>query len=143
MSKHLVRSTVLLAGMIALQSQCGADEPAPNSKVTQNNPGVVEIMKDMQWRIDLSGTVTLGKNDEFKGFQVKLNEPPNGTGPERSPFFSSYTQPKAGETKNWTAYHFTNVKGSWKSSASLQYLGPDGTPGVAAEGKDFNVPLTF
>src|SRR5262245_36062647 len=124
------------AVVLAIWLSSGATAQAQvASNVTMNAP-VVTLVGGSTYRIDLSGTQTLGTNDTYGGLQVKVTDP---TGRDIVPFVTQ-SQPGQGQTTAWAGYTFTGTQGNWIAEVKLVYTPQGGTQTFKKVTKNFTVP---
>lgn len=89
------------------------------------------------WDIVVTGTVTLGDNDTYKGFACSMKDP---NGKTDVPYVN-LTPPAPGKTATYTATTVAVVQGEWTVNSSLLYTDQTGAPGGAGTSKKFSVPV--
>jgi hypothetical protein len=109
--------------------------PATKSAVTVDKVTVTDAGNGF-YKIVVSGTMTLGKDDTWVGFKFWLANPSQLAIP---PIVTQYSQPQPGFTTGYSYYTISNIKGKWTANASILFT-TGGKATTATDSKAFTVP---
>lgn len=121
-------------GVLSILSLVGTRVHAQSS-VTIDNVKVSDTGLGT-WTMVVSGKLTLGKDHTFAGVSFEFKSP---TGIPVIPKITKYTQPKPGETTEYTYETNSSAKGEWTATTTLNYIA-NMKSAAAAVSKKFDVP---